>query len=1012
MKYYVCLLFLAGFIHFVYASAPYPEMSVPPGDHNYYIHETKRYRIIFDQQYLSDIDLINKKVQHYLNEIHHSQNINLKEPVNILLLSAKNQKSNALASLFPFTQVNIFPSGVDSEHHFWLDSILIHELTHIYQMSHTNISPLFLTKVSKLPLFLFFLAPYPNIGLPSLFIEGDATFKESMFKIGGRLYKGSVRASVYTQIKKYRNRVQDFAKVLINTMIHPHSRVGHYQHGSYLFTALEKRFSQKKVNNFFKRNAIRNTFVSITFNHALMDTFNMDIYELTHFYIQEYARQAYLQRSSPRPPLFTSAACEPFNKSGKKFFFLTTDHKSIPYLRIYDRRLKKWADKQTDLPMGKVFKIGEKYYSRASATIQPFIQSYSLFSEGLYPNSSFNSKYVQDMLQGHTLHTDARNTLIQYKLYLDDQFYDNIHSNALFDSQQNVYYFKQAGKNRILYKNKQPVFSYQGYDGNLVDIDMHGDIFFTAPTHYGSSIYRYSEGTVTRSSSSDTIIYGKKINDEEMLVCEVTPDGYDYKIIPIESKNETPSVYHYHFEKTSPSKPYPHQADVPNPIAPKLSEPSLDDEFQETQLINDVDVQQESRFLNSIPHTTTSLKMPELKYNKYKPLSKIRFSNWTPLSTRLKTVLSLNPWNMSFKSSILFTDYLQKNYINVDYEVHSLLFHRAILTYENLIYPLHWNVGYSVGFLTWDYNDLNYIFPEHIHIGHLSLAYPLFKKGRWFSTLQSTQSIVYGNYNKDHHVLSTLKKLKKIECENESCSLTTLSWVGHWKSGYTQKYPLAYSFQKGLIMEFKFLYDYIVQFSKHNLSALGKITSAFHLGYDFYLFPKISYTTALTDNTYPAHTSVFPSWNTNNFSASNNIVSDLLTDLSPFKFYKSKMLFDSVSEFKATLRFTKAFHTPIYVSNFPVSLRRTIPFIETQYTFLVSPRKSFKADIDWSLGKLSPFLEFIELSAGLEMEFLLYYNKPIVLNIYTNGASIPIRWVPTGYPSFSPNIHILMNIPH
>ncbi|MDE0152222.1 MAG: hypothetical protein OXK80_07025 [Bdellovibrionales bacterium] len=1016
MKLYACLFFLILFTRLIYAVAPYPETSIPSGDNNYYIHETKDYRVIFDQQYLTHIDLINKKIKHYLNEIHNAQNVEPREPINIILLSAKNQKSNALATLFPFTQINIFPSGVESPHHFWLDSALVHELNHIYQMSHSHITPLFLSKVSKLPLFLFFFTPYPNISLPSLFIEGDAVFKESMFQIGGRLYESSVRALVYAQIKKYRNRIDDLAEILTNTMLRPHSRIGHYNHGGYLFTALEKHFSYQKVNEFFKRNAIRNTFLTITFNHALMDTFNMDIAELTQFYIQQYDKQAYLQRTSSRPSLFTSAVCEPFNRSGNKLFFLTSDHKSPPYLRIYDSRLKKWVNKKVDLPIGKIFKIGKKYYSRASTLIQPFIQSYSLFSEGIYPNPSFNSKYVQDMLQGRILYTDASNTLLTYKLYLDDQFYDNIHSNALFDPQHNVYYFKQKGKVRTLYKNQKPVFSYQGYDGRLVDIDRHGDIFFTAPTHYGSSVYRYSQGKVTRSSSSDTIIHGKKINNEEMLVCEVTAEGYDYKIIPIENKMETPAIYRYHFEKTSPFKPDSSHKTAATEITPQFSEqePSLDAEFQETQLIDnidDADLQQENRFLNSI--SSAQLKKPELLYKKYSPLSKIRFSNWTPISTDLQSAFSLNPWNMSFRSSVLFTDYLQKNYIKFAYEVHAILFHKVLLAYENLTHSLNWNVGYNTGFLAWDYNDLNHVFPEHIHTGYFSLTYPLLKKGRWFSSLRSTQSIVHGYYNKDHHILSLLKKAKQINCEYEECNLTKLKWIGSWNIGYTQKYPFAYSFQKGFVVNLLMEYDYILQFDKHNVSIRGDIQTAHHLGYEFYIIPKISYITALTADTYPARTSVFPAWDWDNNDPAplaNNTIDDLLMDLHPFS--KSKMLFDAVSEFTTTLRIKKAFHTPIYFSNFPVSLVRIIPLMEVQYIFLESPKKALKADIDWSIGKLSPFLELIEFSMALEAELLFYYNRPVVITIPIGGLSVPIRWAPTGYPSFTPSIHFLVKVPY
>ena len=1014
MKYSACLLFLIFFIDCAGASAPYSGTAAPPGDNNYYIHETTHYRIIFDKQYLKNIDFINKKVKHYLSEMHHFQNTKPKEPINVILLSARNQRSNALASLLPFTQINIFPSGVESDHHLWLDSILVHELNHIYQLSHSHIFPRFLNKLIKFPLFLFFLAPYPNIALPSLFIEGDAVLKESMFKIGGRLFKGSIRAMVYSQIKKYRNRVDDMSKVLINTRLAPHSRIGHYNHGAYLFAALEKRFSHQKINEFFKRNAIRSTFASFTFNHALMDVFNMDFHELTQFYIQQYEKQAWLQRASPRPALFKSATCKPFNKSGKTFFFLTADFKSPPVLRIYNSRLKKWTRKRVDLPLGKIFKIRHKYYARASAVIRPFIQSYSLFSEGIYPHSSFNSKYVLDMLQGRTLHIDASNTLSNYKLYLDDQFYDNIHSNALFDSKHNIYYFKQKGLNRILHKNKQPVFSYHGYDGQLMDIDSNGDIFFTAPTHYGSSVYRYSQGQVTRISSSDTIIYGKKLNNEEILVCEVTANGYDYKIIPIERKYETPAVYHYQFEKTSVLQPAPQQqASTPLVKEAPLSEPSLDNEFQQDPLPYPPETQQENRFLNSV-RSATDLKLPELKYNKYNPFTKMRFSHWTPLSTDILAIFSLNPWNMSFRSSLLFTDYLQKNYIHLAYEVHSILFHRVLMAYENLTYPLHWNVGYSAGFLTWNYKNANHVFPQDTHTGHLILGYPLFKKGRWSSQLRSTQAIIYGNYNKDHRLLSTLKKMNQIECEYESCSLTKFRWAGHWTNSYAQKYPWAYSFQKGLLIDLAMKYDYVFEFSKHNLSFHGDLQSAFHLGYEFYLFPKISYTTALTDNTYPVRKSVFPlqsleDYIPNDFSK-NNTVGDLLKDLSPFKFSTSKMLFDAVSEFTVGISFKKAFHTPVYLL-FPVSLVRIIPVLETQYIFLEKP-KQFKAKIDWSLGKLSPFLEFIEFSAGLEMEFLLYYNKTIILRILTDGFSLPLRWMPDGHSSFDPSIYFLIKAPH
>ena len=258
--------------------------------------------------------------------------------------------------------------------------------------------------------------------------------------------------------------------------------------------------------------------------------------------------------SSPEPVLFKSHVCPPFGRTRDEVFFLTSDFKSVPVLRIFNKKTQKWTEKKSDLPLGKVFKISGVYYARSSQEVEPHTIHYSLFSEGSYSNKKFESKYVQDFQDNKTLYIDPKNNIDGFKLYLDDSLYSRVHSNALFDKNGNIYFFKQNNKIRTLYKNKRLLFSYKGYYGSLLEIDKDGIIYFTGSSLYGSSVYQYKNGQILRSVSSDTVIQAKKINSKEFIVCEITPYGYEYKIIPVKLKSERPVLYKYKFQKSKSLK--------------------------------------------------------------------------------------------------------------------------------------------------------------------------------------------------------------------------------------------------------------------------------------------------------------------------------------------------------------------------------------------------------------------------------------------------------------------------
>ena len=106
--------------------------------------------------------------------------------------------------------------------------------------------------------------------------------------------------------------------------------------------------------------------------------------------------------------MFESAVCPAFGADGDEVFFLTSNLRSVPLLRIFNKKTKKWQSRKADLPLGKVFKIKDRYYARSSKEIKPLTVHYSLFSEGLKNNERFDSMYVQDLWKDKVLYIDTK----------------------------------------------------------------------------------------------------------------------------------------------------------------------------------------------------------------------------------------------------------------------------------------------------------------------------------------------------------------------------------------------------------------------------------------------------------------------------------------------------------------------------------------------------------------------------------------------------------------------------
>ena len=953
----------------------------PLSDNNYFIYKTSNYTLIFDKQYKKMVPLLKDKIEFYLGRAQRVHQRKLQEPLVFIFLSDKSQVSNALASLFPYFQNVFYPVGLSARDRmaspYWLDTVLEHEITHIFQLSHTAFPP-FLRRILKSPsgvISRVFINAYPNLTLPRFIVEGDAVLKESMIQKGGRLYSGFARAFVFSQIKRYRHLPSSFAKLLINETQYPHVGMEKYLHGGYLSLFLLNKYSHQSLIDFFKLNS-RNEFITgfkLSFFNvpALIRQFKTSFDGIIRMYLDFYGDKAVMQRSSSKKALFESSSCHPFNNLGDHVFFFTTNAQTQSFIRSYNKKSRRWIRKNTSLLPGKLFRLNGRYYSRASHPNSAVSTVYSLFSENAFPyDKFFNSKYIEDIRGKSFLHIDARNTIDGFKLFFNNRFYSYIHSNALFDSRKNIYYFKQENSLRTLYKNKIPIFSYYGFYGHLVDIDEDGTVYFIASTPFGSSIFKYKDRQVTRIVASDTVIQAKKINSDEFIACEITPTNYVYKIIPFEEKAEHPDFYQYNFESAEvqrPPTPY-NQFEKVKPNKPKPDQDLLDD------LDKNWDVYRDTKWTRGLAYQ----KKASLKYKKYNSLTNMSYS-----SMNQDIQFSFYPYiDVKYRIQLIFTDYLQKNLLLLNYINDNIKNMTAFVSYQNFIYRLIWGVSYQLSIIKKNlYHDQALATPafpdlfdfiqadKKYHSGFLELSMPLFQSGYWSSLMTSRQGLSMLTYSSNKE--QNEKPKDKVGLVGQ--------WTGSWNLNYTRRFPLAYLPHRSWNLHV--LSTYVQGINTDIYDFKWKVQSSMlsHIGFQFYAGPDLGHVESFHKRS--IHIGLPPeSWRLPEKQEDKKLLplSSMQVSLFPAtSFFAKSISFGS-------LKLIKPIYAPLF-TKYVLSLRYIVPSVTGHYVIL----RDFASAPDKPFLPSAQMAHFIAWNVGLEIQFLIDYKRPFHF-IVSAGQRIPV----------------------
>ena len=523
-RYIFLLLFCSIFLN---------ALSISSND-KYKIYKDSNYTIIYTDDFKTEAKFIKKNIQKILQHKQESFKYKLDEPLQIVLISNNIQIPNAFSTQVPFNMDIYFNGGSVLNNYFatksYLAILLSHESSHNYQTNAKKskisqnldkyLGNNYMPIVAVAPLFTI-----PNLLLPTFLLEGNSVLDESLYQNGGRLYNGTLNAMKNSLI--FHNKI-DTTRLINDHLFFPYT-TEKYIVGGYYFLFLASKYGIDKANQFFYSHSIH------SINPLLLDStfrkhFNISFKESINEFIK-YTKQQYknYKELEPNNTIATSKSQISFSKIDNKIYFLTSNLTTSTKLNIYDISSNSFNSQDTTLSNGKVFEQNNKLYTKKTDFISSTLYKFGLFDKDNYILPSTKGKDMQDITKNKIAYINIKQSFLQSKLYINDKFYNNINSNALFDKGQNIYYFVQQGNKRVLYKNKQAIFSFDGYYSKIADV-VNGVVYFIANTKNGSTLYCYENKKIYKLINSDNIADAKILSHNKAIVSLISFNNYQVAI--------------------------------------------------------------------------------------------------------------------------------------------------------------------------------------------------------------------------------------------------------------------------------------------------------------------------------------------------------------------------------------------------------------------------------------------------------------------------------------------------
>ena len=542
MKKILILLFVAIYI---YAK----EIAVV--DDSYSVIKSDDIEFVYANEFKDkSIDILNKE-QNVIDSYKKSFGYEFDDKLYLGLLSSKNQIANAFSNQIPLNMQIDYIAGALYPDYFtsisWIDTLLYHESSHNFQLNpKKNLLSRYAHKILKNSLYnsiLFPIFPVPNLFCSSFNLEGNAVLNESLHDNGGRLFNGYLKAMAITQAKSgYITPQRTYNKHLF----FPYG-THNYIVGGYFQLYLAQKYGLDRVNHYFYNYS--GQWLPIFTNHIFKESFGKDFEQLISEYNSWLLKEAKDFKRSKIKPLFSSKSLARFNSDKDEIYFLISNGKDIPKLVRVFKSDKKIKIKNATLKGEKLFKINGKFYGLNSGYIDPTNISVGLFDEDGDIFKDSQSKAIQYISHDgkDMIYFDIKNSLDRPLAFYNDKKIGKVNSSIIRSQNGDIYYFKQNGKKRELYKNGDLIYSYIGYFGYVCDVDKRDRVYFIANSKDGSTLYRFDGVSLKRVLDGDDIVDVRLLDDKEVLVETIDADGYNIGIAKLLDNAKDQNVYEYRY---------------------------------------------------------------------------------------------------------------------------------------------------------------------------------------------------------------------------------------------------------------------------------------------------------------------------------------------------------------------------------------------------------------------------------------------------------------------------------
>lgn len=537
------LLFVGILIGWMSESIAY----IAAGDSVYVRYFTKYGDAFFDPKDRGIFLGVEPYLWHYHERYQDSFAFPLHQAVSFTLTSERNQIPNAFATISPFLQ-HVLYRGSHLSEDFAVDSFLqivtAHEYAHLYQLDAKSSVPLALNKtfgnltfLSWFPLFIF-----PNTLHPRWMMEGNAVLNESLWNQGGRLHSGEIRSLVYQLLMADDYTFGHF----MNSQLTFPMEADKYFMGGYFFAYLAEKYGRDQANQIFIKHG-KKYFNPFSLHNSFSETFFHGTESLYIDWQKSVRDQASeFQKFSPQSSPLVTAMSSPFlirDKSADGISevrgIFNQELQSDPLLLTVQAQAGQQGHsvklKQMVMPNGPLIRFGGQLFSSISRTHRVGWNQYGLFDEGFRIQEGTEGHYFSDQKEEGLVSIDVLQSMDGYKIVSSDgRAFEKAVSLPKMDDQKNIYYFKQNGRQKILFRNSQELGRFESFYAKVADIDSQGAVYFIANTKLGSTVFAFKKDSI----SPHMVIPADNIVEFKLTpigFVVVTVERHGYKVFAIES---------------------------------------------------------------------------------------------------------------------------------------------------------------------------------------------------------------------------------------------------------------------------------------------------------------------------------------------------------------------------------------------------------------------------------------------------------------------------------------------